>query len=1113
MVEIYTDSSALCRTEDIIRKVIGQSWERRKFFIAPESSKASVERVIISELIKGEQTSGSSSVSLPGGKELTVEGALVNGDVLSFMRLAGRILEMCGAQTGAGSDKMTMRNAVYRVMSDRLQEFRTFGKLIGKYEYIDKLIDLLGDFSRYGIDEDKIAAAFETAESKERNMYSDKIHDFKLLAGYLSEMNELYGLTLMTDNIAMANRILLKTERDRSLLDTRRYRPLKKMIDSRFIVLGFGKTRVLTPEETEFVSHLSSLGAEILFFPVYPGSSDDTRIFYSAGKAFTENICKQIPDTVIRDISELIDIPDIKGDPAVIEAASKYAFGEDLSSTDLRSDNIVTASFESVEDRIAYVCNEIIRLTTGDTGVPDEEKLYRYRDIRIVCVDDDIYTRLDPVMSVFGLDTFIDRQMLMVNTPVFRYAVRLLLLEVSGFSLPDVMRFLRTGLLPVLPEVCDLFENYCVKRNIVHEGRMFDHDSFVPEKKYPMRVLADGKTYPAATYLWEEVMEKILIPCRAVVKLISEEKNLSGKARILAEHISGMLDIIKPLTDEMSVRSSEKASAVANGYKELMKLLASFTDPMNDVPVTMKNFVSLLEIDMRNKVQGTIPLNIDSVEITSPSNSHMTPCKVLFILGAKNDNFPYKGTVDGLLSADELKMFSEDTGVDLPDKAESRSREEFISSALMLSCVTDKVYFVGEYKAKPSSVQLFYENFSLRKDINNFKNPVFGKIPERRHDYSMSSIDPDIMRRIIKDGFHMSVSSLEKYDKCRLQYMLDSILMIKPRDDGRDIRPSTVGSMLHDMLETSLKKICAGKTPQELAEYAEHLRANEDELTVLSEAAFRSYLDRSDDPPGTHEELYRNPGRKTRRIFMYVLPYLLSEAGAKNYVPTGFEQRLEKLPDPPRIATKQGITFDFVGSIDRVDTDPSTGNVRVIDYKSGAKSIDLSKTLAGLQTQLFIYSGFLGKNIEGADVVDAGYVEIGLKPDPKGVVPSPKLAGLEPEEMEIVEQYVESLIDQGCEEIASGRADAKVNSKSGKDGAKICELCPFAGMCGNDPKCPSYEYKGSYDKCSLRGKGRTDHYLDIMRERLGIADETEEGTDAAGSVTVSQDNGNSRYRV
>ena len=111
----------------------------------------------------------------------------------------------------------------------------------------------------------------------------------------------------------------------------------------------------------------------------------------------------------------------------------------------------------------------------------------------------------------------------------------------------------------------------------------------------------------------------------------------------------------------------------------------------------------MIRTDMRNRTEGTIPLKVDSIEITTPEHAFVTPCKVLFIIGAQKDNFPYMRMREGLLSGNELKTLSDATEhIELPDKAQSKMREEFVTACLLLGSATDRLYMVHEY-GKPKS--------------------------------------------------------------------------------------------------------------------------------------------------------------------------------------------------------------------------------------------------------------------------------------------------------------------------------------------------------------------------------------------------------------------------
>ena len=74
---------------------------------------------------------------------------------------------------------------------------------------------------------------------------------------------------------------------------------------------------------------------------------------------------------------------------------------------------------------------------------------------------------------------------------------------------------------------------------------------------------------------------------------------------------------------------------------------------------------------------------------------------------------------------------------------------------------------------------------------------------------------------------------------------------------------------------------------------------------------------------------------------------------------------------------ENGKKIIIEGKIDRVDIAklPDGNYIRVIDYKSSAKDLELHKVLAGLQLQLITYVDAVCKN---EDVLPAGALYYGL---------------------------------------------------------------------------------------------------------------------------------------
>ncbi len=1065
MICIYKTNSLRCSSDFIVKSTLESKFDGQTVFIAPESSKAAIERLVINY-----------SKTFEGSNEdpdvLNIKSSFVNGDVLSFMRLATRISDMCGLSVSSCGDSLVLRTAIYRILASHHSEFETFGKFVGKFEYIDGLIELLGDFTRYGITEDSIASAYENALSEDsESIYCKKIHDFKLLSDYISELNLDYDMNLLSNSISEVNKLLERLIDNRDLLNTRRYREFSKFVKSRFSVIGFGAIRLLTPQELKLVSNLNRLGATFNFYPISSDGleKDADPSVYVNGDEFIRLLESSCSDVVVSgfDISSDMDLG--------LKAASRnYALKKQIPSDDLvKTDKIKHVSIHNLDDRIGYISNEIIRLTRYEG--------YRYKDIRIVCVDEGIIERLRSVMTRYGLASFVDRKILVSNTPVFRFIVLLLELPIRYFLLDDVLCLLRTGIPGITSEDVDAFENYCVKNNITDGRRMFDQDFFTSSGKHPSRLYRANEEVMEAEYLWENVVKRVLMPIHDVSMSIYNEKTLSSKADKLANYVDTFASDIEALIKELKDRQDiDRASALIRGYKEVMSLLVNFTLPMNDVEIKQEHFLSLIKIDMRNKSQGTIPLMVDSVDIVTTEQACFTPCKVMFVIGATNENFPYKRMVDGLMNSNELSKFAVHSKVDLPDKAQARTRTEFITSALMFNSVSELVYFVNEYGKAESNVYNFFSRYSSEALLENcFVDRMYGNEVIRRHDFMEAAISPEVISSLIGDSKRISVSSLEKYNSCHMKYMIQDVLGIVERDDGREVKANSMGSIIHHMFEKYLSELYSrNMTIADYKSLSESLVNDEAELERIAVKYFDDYCNSSELMSEKTEQFRIYPGIKARRFFKCSLPAILDDIVETGYVPTKFELNIDKEGNGLKVNV-DGIDFKFIGYIDRIDTNEESGKLRVIDYKTGDKGIKLKKNLAGVQIQLFGYANSIS---DLGEVAEVGYFPIGLKAE-KGtdLKLEPNFASLSSEEFKTVCDYVDFTIKKSCKDIVGGKADAIVNSQP--SGSRIeCEFCPFASSCGNNKRNPVKKVLSEIEVESTDKESKPE--IDEMRRRM-----------------------------
>lgn len=1009
--------------------------ERQTVFIVPESVKASVERLVFDRLV--DKRASSDDIATSFGP---VSAGTLDVDVLSFVRLSYKILSMTGRESP--SDDSLLRNVIYRVLTDTPSQFPNFNRLRRHFEYVDMLVDLIGDFRRYGIGADKVEELIASEGDTD-----GKLSEMLLLMRRVDEIGKMYGLPVDETLPDAAAKLVM------ALADgiPSRYKSLGSFVKSRFVITGLGSTRNLTPQERRLIKALSDAGAEVI---VYASSQT------GGDSAFSE-FGKQT-------ISDLESVGALVCDPFVFEPegrlrlnviAKHYAESDmDVNVSSMpEDDSLELLSYAYPDDAVSYVANEINRLVRT-------EKRYRFNDIRILCVDDEYKERIKSIFRLFDLQAFIDKKVILLNTPVVRFVTGLLDLSIRDYDADSVLKILRTGVLTgARRDLVDVFDNYLLRENIRNRSRLFNENFYKLSyevdgqliRKDDFNIYDDGRLIEdGPSYLYENVVKKVLTPLSKITDAIDAETTIAGKAMTLARYIGGLKKEIEALRDEFIDRGDQDtALAIVKGYTEIMDLLSSLTGELNEVEITAEQFASLIKTDMKNKASGSIPLCADSVQITSLESSVYTSCKVLYILGANAENFPHKSSREGIIPSVKLQALG------LPDKASMRSRQEFIAAALLLNCVTDRLCFITPATDMPSSVFTYIRRALQEGEeeypvpTGGFETPVYGTSVARRHDAlddRSSFITSEHMHKLLAGRNVCSVSSIEKFNSCPLQYMLDHALRIKVRTDGTKIEGNEFGSLSHSMFEfamSDVKKELETKTIDQLI-----TEAVPEKIGKLADDYFRRAVedDQIKNPDKFSNRYAVYPGLKVKRIFSRAYPAMLDYYKQSGYRPEAFEVKVEDFDHKIDInTTADGIEFEFKfrGSIDRVDKNDE-GLLRVVDYKSYAKDIDFAKVADGVQIQLFAYAYGL-KLQPGNEVENVGYIGIYL-PTAKEQKGKPvKLfeykSADKKYDLDAVIDYAGQKLKDTCERISKGEGSAKL---TGTEYDKACTFCSFKGSCG-----------------------------------------------------------------
>lgn len=217
---------ARCLT-DIHQRTIDYP-DQRAFLIVPERAKVQMERQYM---------------------ETTGTDGLMMAEVLSFRRLAHRLLDEAGQLPASPLDAFGRRMLIYRVLKENSDRFRSFGHLADRSGFIDQTESVIGDLKRHGIRATQLMAVAQAMDTAKP--LRDKCHDLAIL---LDGFDKALTDRSLADGDDDLNRLAELLERmanpplgsDALTMDTRLLsRPLGKI---HVTVTGFGFTRDFTPQ-------------------------------------------------------------------------------------------------------------------------------------------------------------------------------------------------------------------------------------------------------------------------------------------------------------------------------------------------------------------------------------------------------------------------------------------------------------------------------------------------------------------------------------------------------------------------------------------------------------------------------------------------------------------------------------------------------------------------------------------------------------------------------------------------------------------------------------------------------------------------------------------------
>lgn len=928
-------------------------------------------------------------------------GGILEVDVMSFKRLCYRIYNEFGYKSATIS-KSAKAMIIYSIMKDLEKELILLKGVDRKPGLVNTVCDLISEFKRYNVTPEMLSSAntqnerlsnklrelaYIYAEYEKRidGKFIDGDDDLKIVMNYISKSKIISGAKIWIDGFD-----------------------------------GF------TPQELEVIKALNKIADVTIaisndeenseLFLLNKKTIDKIKKFTNVDVVYLKTPRRFLNDELSHLEKNFNKFP-----------AEKYE--EETKFIDL---SIMPNLYAEVE-KIACDISKKVR----DDG-------YRYNNIMIASRNIETYESIfKMIFERYNIPYFLDTKSELSLQPLICLVMSLLEICTKNYQTDSVITYLKTGLSNI-EDVNDIdrIENYVLKYGI--KG-----SKWLEEWHYDM----------------DEVNEQINSIRAQIITPIFEFKNeLTGKktVRDITRALYNFLikinveENIKKLLEEINSKESILTSDImfANAYVQVwnifVNLLDELVNTMGDENVSFDKYQSILKEGILTQQIGLIPTSKDEVIIGDIARSRNSHIDILYIVGVNDGLFPMQYTTEGFLNDNERNLLLENNLEIAKDTKMLLLEENFniYKTLTVPKCELHISYPITDEEGttlRPSSVinelknifpklkekDYLTQTFKWDELINTKKSTFVHLANTIREKKEKETINPKWnfvykwfeknnpeFIALIKSGLNFnnnvgrlekknatglygntiksSVSKMESYASCPFKFYLQYGLNVKERKLYKLETPD-VGVFIHDILDKFSKYLENNNLKWR--------EITKDEINSISSNIVDSLLAERKYNIFSSNNRLKFLSIKLKRVVKRVLWIITLHIKNSEFDVLGSEMTFAENGNYPSIEIEldEGNKLVLNGKIDRMDIARAEEGkyIRIIDYKSSAKSINLSKVYYGLQLQLITYLDVVTENKEN-EYIPGGALYLKLD-DP--IIKSKKK--LTPEEVE--EQIREKL--------------------------------------------------------------------------------------------------------
>ncbi|MBP5564398.1 MAG: PD-(D/E)XK nuclease family protein, partial [Lachnospiraceae bacterium] len=495
---------------------------------------------------------------------------------------------------------------------------------------------------------------------------------------------------------------------------------------------------------------------------------------------------------------------------------------------------------------------------------------------------------------------------------------------------------LRTGMAPFEDEEVDELENYIYARGIKGISKWKNEFTYTSEElrdnqegldtlnEYRERFI---KTFEEITS--NGVKKRKLSNWIEAIYSILESTNVSDKLSETAEY----------LRNENRIMDAMEYDSV---YNKVIELFDALTDLMGDEEYTIKELADILKVGFSEIRVGVLPQKVDSLLVGDMQRTRLKETKVLFIVGVNDGNIPKSTASGGLLSVpdkEELKRaecvlsptndelaFIEQLYIYLNlTKPTERLHLSFASvgskgESLIPSYLIDVLknmyeglaikdacdyrprLFIEDIKQETGRLMGLYvsglindeqqnelfDNIAILRSIDGGKEWCEKVIDNSFKEYVATPLEKETARSLYEDLLKVSVSTLEKFARCRYAHFVMHGLELKERE-VYGLESVDMGNLAHDVLQSVGEKL-----------KSDSLDFSTADMNFMEEEIDRAIERLSDEYNGDllrSDEKTKYYAKQLSRIMKRTVKTLGFQLSKGKFKPEMYEMRFKKLYD------------------------------------------------------------------------------------------------------------------------------------------------------------------------------------------------------------------------